>query len=118
LLAVSTGAWGRVDVLGLLARDDRSLRDIYPHFYVPRNQGRWLRRNALVVLGNTGGDRAVGVLAGYAAHRDPMLRGHAAWALGRLGDARARAVLERVAADPDPAVAEEAGAALTGSLRR
>ena len=102
--------------MGLLAGDDRSLRDSYPHFYVPRNEGRWLRRNALVVLGNSGGGEAVGVLAGYAGHRDPMLRGHAAWALGRIGDVRARAVLRRVATDPDPAVAEEAGSALAGTL--
>jgi hypothetical protein len=35
----------------------------------------------------------VGVLAGFAGHRDPMLREHAAWALERVGGARARAAL-------------------------
>jgi epoxyqueuosine reductase len=113
LLASSVPAKGRVDVYRLLAADDRSLRAAYPHFFVPRNEGRWLRRNALVVLGNTGGGGAVGVLAGYAAHRDPMLRGHAAWSLGRIADARARAVLEMVRRnDPDPEVVAEAAAAL------
>jgi epoxyqueuosine reductase len=114
LLAAATRPEGGVDVYRLLASDDRSLRAAFPHFYVPRNEGRWLRRNALVVLGNTGGPAAVGVLAGYASHCDPMLRGHAAWALGRIGDARARAVLRRmVADDPDPAVVAEAAGTLS-----
>jgi len=115
LLEGATSGDGRVDLHRLIGADDASLRAAFPHFYVPRNEGRWLRRNSLVVLGNTGGTAAVGVLAGYAAHADPMLRGHAAWALGRIGDARARAVLRRVAAtDPDPAVAAEAVEALEG----
>jgi epoxyqueuosine reductase len=113
LLASTAPGTGRVDVYRLLAADDRSLRAAYPHFFVPRNEGRWLRRNALVVLGNTGSGGAVGVLAGYAGHRDPMLRAHAVWSLGRIADARARAVLELVRrTDPDPEVVSEAAAAL------
>ncbi|MBI5157552.1 MAG: HEAT repeat domain-containing protein [Acidimicrobiia bacterium] len=113
LLAAAVPGKGRVDVYRLLAADDRSLRAGYPHFFVPRHEGRWLRRNALVVLGNTGGGDAVGVLAGYAAHPDPMLRGHAVWALGRVADARARAVLGVVTrTDPEPDVVAEAVAAL------
>jgi epoxyqueuosine reductase len=87
---------GRVELSRLLAADDASLRRAFPHFYVPRNEGRWLRRNALVVLGNSGGQAVVGVVAGYAGHPDPMLRSHAVWALGRIGGPRARAVLARV----------------------
>ena len=119
LVAAGATPGGRVDVYALLRADDATLRAAVPHFYVPRNEGRWLRRNALVVLGNTGGSDAVGVLSGYAAHRDPVLRGHAAWALGRLGGARTRAVLRRVAAgDPDARVVAEAMAALDGTLAR
>ena len=115
--AAATKQGGRVEVLRLLAMNDATLRAEFPHFYVPRNQGRWLRRNALVVLGNTGGSEAIGVLAGYAGHRDPMLRGHAAWALGRIDDSRGRAVLGRVVAgDADAAVVAEATAALAGTL--
>ncbi len=119
LLAGAAAPGGRVDVYAMLGTDDATLRAAVPHFYVPRNEGRWLRRNALVVLGNTGGPDAVGVLSGYAAHRDPVLRGHAAWALGRIGDARSRAVLQRVVGgDPDGHVAAEAMAALEGTLAR
>ncbi|MEK7253036.1 MAG: tRNA epoxyqueuosine(34) reductase QueG [Actinomycetota bacterium] len=117
LLALATNPVGRVDVYALLGSDDAALRASVPHFYVPRNEGRWLRRNALVVLGNTGGPGSVGVLAGYSGHRDPMLRGHAAWSLGQVGDARAKAVLRRIAgSDPDEQVAAEATAALDGTL--
>lgn len=117
LLAAITAEQGSVDVSGLLAMDDATLRAEYPQFYVPRNSGRWLRRNCLVVLGNTGGAAAIGLLAGYAGHRDSMLRGHAVWALGRIDDPRGRAVLARVvASDPDAAVVAEAAAALAGTL--
>jgi epoxyqueuosine reductase len=116
-LATAAEPEGRVDVSRLLAMNDARLRAEFPQFYVPRNQGKVLRRNALVVLGNTGGAEAIGVLAGYAGHRDPMLRCHAVWALGRIDDSRARAVLRRVVAgDADAAVIAEATAALTGTL--
>jgi epoxyqueuosine reductase len=119
LLAGAATPGGRVDVYAMLSSDDATLRAAVAHFYVPHNEGRWLRRNALVVLGNTGGPDAVGVLSGYAAHRDPVLRGHAAWALGRIGDARSRAVLRRVVGgDADGRVAAEAMAALEGTLAR
>jgi epoxyqueuosine reductase len=102
---------GRVDLLTLLGSDDRTLRTTYERFYVPRNDVKYLRRNALVALGNSGGEDAVGVLAGFAAHRDPMLREHAAWALGRIGGARAAAAL-RAATDAALRAAVDAGSVL------
>ena len=108
---------GRVDVYALLGSDDAALRASVPHFYVPRNEGRWLRRNALVVLGNTGGPGSVGVLAGYSGHRDPMLRGHAAWSLGQVGDARRRRCYAgSQGATPMSKGGAEATAALDGTL--
>lgn len=85
---------GRVDLGGLLALDDRSLLDRHAHFYVPRRDARYLRRNALVALGNAGGVGADLVAAGYLGHPDWLLRLHAAWALGRLGGPAARRALE------------------------
>lgn len=106
----------RVDLIGLLGSADETIDREYRRFYLPDNDVAVLRRNALVALGNTGGEDAVGVVSGYAGHRDPMLRGHAVWALGRLGGPRARAVLRRAAGDPDAGVRAEAEAALTGTL--
>lgn len=93
-----SGPDGRVDLIELLGSDDRTLAAHYDRFYIPRNDVRHLRRNALVALGNTGGAEAVGVLAGYAGHRDEMLKEHAAWALSRLRDPRARAAIQALQA--------------------
>lgn len=85
---------GRVDLVELLRSSDRSLLSRYGHFYIPRRQARYLRRNALVALGNAGGPAALAVLAGYLGHPDRLLRMHAAWALGRLGGSTSGAALK------------------------
>jgi len=85
---------GRVSLVGLLGSDDSALLDRYSHFYIPRRNPRFLRRNALVALGNTIAAAApaegegAAVLAGYLGHPDWLLRLHAAWALGAVGAAR------------------------------
>ena len=107
---------GRVDVVALLGEDDGTLRERFSRFYVPRNEMRYLRRNALVVLGNSGDRAMVGVVARFAGDADAMLRGHAAWALGRLGGGEAVATLTVLRTDPDTAVAEEAAVAFAGTL--
>jgi epoxyqueuosine reductase len=110
------GERGRVDLVALLAGSDRSLLSAYPHWYVPQRRARYLRRNALVALGNTGGAGADLVAAGYLGHPDWLLRCHAAWALGRLGGPVARAALSAAAeAERHDAVREEIVAAV-GSL--
>ena len=79
-------AW--VPVLDLLDATDDELIDRHGRWYIPRRQPRYLRRNALVVLGNTGDGRDPRVattLRRALADPDPMLRSHAAWAAERLG---------------------------------
>ena len=56
----------------------------YDRLYVPRNDPRWLRRNALVALGNTGGPEHRAVLERYAEADDELLSEHARWALERI----------------------------------
>lgn len=117
LLATGALTKGRHDAVALLALDDRTLRRRFANFYVPGNDARWLRRNLLVALGNSGGVAAAGILAGYGGHHDPMLRGHAAWALGRIGSEAGRAVLEAMAAtETDGDVRREVRLALAGTL--
>jgi epoxyqueuosine reductase len=67
-------------------QEDLSLR--YDRLYVPRNDARYLRRNALVALGNTGGPEHAGLAEPYAAGDDELLREHAEWALAKLGAPR------------------------------
>jgi epoxyqueuosine reductase len=73
-----------VSLLDWLTLDADELRDRYDRLYVPRNDSRWLRRNALVAAGNVGTETERATVAAYAASEDEMLREHAAWALERL----------------------------------
>jgi epoxyqueuosine reductase len=85
--SLDPGAEAWVDVLELLAADDRALLDRYGRWYIADRDPRWLRRNALVVLGNTadGRDsRVAATLARYAEGDDPILAEHARWAGERL----------------------------------
>src|SRR5215203_3063938 len=63
------GAESHVSLVDWLEAEDADLRMRYERLFVPRNDPRYLRRNALVALGNSG---------------RPELRGHAEWALARL----------------------------------
>ena len=81
------GAEPHVSLVDWLAADADELRRRYGRLYVPRNDARYLRRNALVVLGNTGGPEHRPLLEKFAEDEDPLLREHASWALERL-DAR------------------------------
>ena len=103
---------GRVDLVAVLQADDASLLRRFEHWFVPRRQARFIRRNALVALGNAGGRDSVAVAAGYLGHPDWLLRAHAAWCLGRLGGPIARAALEaRIPLERDRIVVEEIAAA-------
>jgi epoxyqueuosine reductase len=85
-------AW--VDAIELLAADDAWIDARYGHWYVADRDFRWVRRNALVVIGNVGDpsdSRIRRLLEHYRAHIDPILAEHAAWAIDRLQE-RSRTV--------------------------
>lgn len=69
-----------VSLADWLSADD--LAERYDRLYVPKNDPRYLKRNALVALGNTGGDPELA--RSYAEGDDPLLREHAEWALERI----------------------------------
>jgi epoxyqueuosine reductase len=77
---------GTVDLVAWLEGDGRELVAGFERLYVPRNDPRWLRRNAAVALGNSGGPEHVPVLARAAAGEDAMVAEHAAWAIARIGE--------------------------------
>lgn len=78
-------AW--VDLASLLDASDEELLQRHGRWYIPKRDPRYVRRNALVALGNVGDERTRPLLERYAAGDDELLREHAAWALARL-DAR------------------------------
>jgi epoxyqueuosine reductase len=60
------------------------LRERYDRLYVPRNDPRYLRRNALVAAGNSGDASLVALVERFADGDDELLAEHARWALERL----------------------------------
>lgn len=79
-------AW--VALIALLDAGDDELLARFGRWYVPRRQPRYLRRNALVALGNVGhGDdpEVARVLTAALASDDAIVREHAEWAAARLG---------------------------------
>jgi epoxyqueuosine reductase len=73
-----------VSLVDWLEAEDAALRLRYERLFVPRNDPRYLRRNALVALGNTGRPEDRQLAERYAESDDTMLREHAEWALARL----------------------------------
>ena len=73
-----------VSLVDWLQAEDADLRVRYDRLYVPRNDPRYLRRNALVAAGNVGGADERAAVEPYLEHGDEVLREHARWALARL----------------------------------
>ncbi len=77
-----------VDLVAWLEADGDDLLRRYERLYVPRRDPRYLRRNALVALGNVGGPEHEAAIERYLDDDDPLLREHAEWALARLRERR------------------------------
>ncbi|MFQ5425973.1 MAG: tRNA epoxyqueuosine(34) reductase QueG [Gaiellales bacterium] len=71
-----------------LEASDTVLSGRYERLYFPRNDARYLRRNALVSAGNCGTEELEPSLSRHAASGDELLAEHARWALERLGERR------------------------------
>jgi len=69
-----------------LSEDGTVLRERYARLYVPRNDARYLRRNALVALGNVGGPEDAELAEPFGANGDELLREHAEWAVAKIGE--------------------------------
>jgi epoxyqueuosine reductase len=85
--ADGSSAW--IDLVGLLDAADDDLLRRYRHWYIADRDPRWLRRNALVALGNAADPHsreAQAVLQQWAESRDELLAEHARWAIDRLNE--------------------------------
>ncbi len=82
--AIAEGAEPHVDLRDWLSASDSSLRGRYDRLYFPRNDVRFLRRNALIAAG-AGRTRSLRPLvAAFAAGDDELLTEHARWALAQI----------------------------------
>jgi len=96
-----------VDLVEMLVANDEDLLARFGRWYIPQRQPRYLRRNALVALGNIGDgrDRRVSdALRRCLADPDPLIRAHAVWAAARLDR---RDLLVDLGEDPDLDVRHE-----------
>ena len=114
-IAPVAGPGAFVDVIELLNSSNESLLDKFGSWYLAERDPRWLRRNALIILGNIAPvnnsalDNSVmnpveQLLRRYLGDIDPMLRLHALWAAVRLGR---RDLVESLALDTDESVRDE-----------
>ena len=102
---VSSENVSRVPVLDMLAASDSELMATYGRWYIPKRQPRYLRRNALVVLGNIADPSQPDVRMAVEralTDRDPLIVAHAVWCAKRLGLGFVTAAMK-----DDPMVAAE-----------
>ncbi|HEY5423229.1 MAG TPA: tRNA epoxyqueuosine(34) reductase QueG [Ilumatobacteraceae bacterium] len=97
-----------VPLVEILDASDAEVLRRWGRWYIADRDPRWVRRNALVALGNVGDAHDPDVrrcVTRYLAVDDPVLRVHAVWAAHRLG-------LDELLPidDPDTIVAEELAA--------
>jgi epoxyqueuosine reductase len=83
---LAVGAQPVVSLLDWLTRDGDALVDDLERLYVPKNEARWLRRNALVALGNVGGAGDLQVAVEHAGDPEPVLGAAAARAAARIAE--------------------------------
>jgi epoxyqueuosine reductase len=83
------GAEAHVRLADWLCEDGDALRERYERLYVPRNDSRYLRRNALVALGNTGAPDDATLADTFLAEGDELLREQAQWAVARIEERHA-----------------------------
>ncbi|HEY6069063.1 MAG TPA: 4Fe-4S double cluster binding domain-containing protein, partial [Gaiellaceae bacterium] len=72
-----------------LRADGRELTRRYERLYVPGKDARYLRRNALVALGNTGDPGDLALAETFLEDDDELVREHAEWAVERIKERHA-----------------------------
>ena len=83
------GAEPHVGLADWLQDDGASLTEAYDRLYLPKNDSRYLRRNALVALGNTGGIADLPLAEPFLASDDELLREQAEWTVARIEERHA-----------------------------
>ena len=85
VVPLSEEAVPNVSLVDWLTRDGEELVTEVDRLYVPRNDPRWLRRNALYALGNVGSEEHLPLALALAGDEDAIVADAAAWAATRIG---------------------------------
>jgi epoxyqueuosine reductase len=83
---LAEGPVGSVSLVEWLERDGEELVEELDRLFVPRNDPRWLRRNALVALGNVGRPGDEQLAEPFLDDEDETLRTAAARAVARIAE--------------------------------
>lgn len=83
-LAASKIERGTLSLIELLEASDDELLTGYGHFYFPKRDPDYLRRNALIAVGNTAGAGALEAVRTYLDHDSELLSEHASWAIAEI----------------------------------
>jgi epoxyqueuosine reductase len=83
------GAEAHVRLADWLDGDPDALTQRYERLYVPKKDVRYLRRNALVALGNTGGPDDLALAEPFLDDDDELVREQAQWAVARIQERHA-----------------------------
>jgi epoxyqueuosine reductase len=81
---LSSGAEPHIRLVDWLEAEGEALTSRYDRLYVPKNEARYLRRNALVALGNVGGPEDRRLAERFLDDDDEMLREQAKWTVARI----------------------------------
>jgi epoxyqueuosine reductase len=79
-------AEANVSLVDWLERDSAELAEDFRRLFVPKRDGRYLQRNALVALGNVGRAEHRAAVERHRTGEDAMLRDYAEWASARLDE--------------------------------
>jgi epoxyqueuosine reductase len=93
-----------VPIHEMLEMADEELLQEFGKWYIPKRDPRYLRRNALLVLGNSVGppsEKTKKAIRHWLQDDDNMIRSHAVWTAKRLG---LTGLLDVLADDPSPLV--------------
>lgn len=83
----SAGSEDEIDLLWLLTAPDAAILERVGRWYIPGRKVRYVRRNALIALGNVGrgaDDEVATAIRRYLDSPDSLLRSHAVWAAAQL----------------------------------
>jgi epoxyqueuosine reductase len=75
---------GTVSLVEWLETPAEELNREYDRFFIPRRDVRYLRRNALIAMGNARRSEDAPIVGAWLESEDPMLREHAEWALAQI----------------------------------